>query len=321
MYHRRAKTNQDLSLALDVNRLLQSVCYQIVDDLTNIEVTIQSEADDIELPIVDELTPNLEIRHITRNYGNDLSGQVQFLPDKEILAKVLSSDSLPSEEVSLLAQLQASGSGSTKTQKQTSIPEASEDNEPFRLVVPSSLYLQQSRMIPPICNVTVHRELMSITHTTEPYRSNIYRELMPITHTTKPYKSNVRTAEPYRSNVHTAKPYKRKLTPIIREPYSSNWTRDVNDEMEVDEEEARVIPQLIEVMKSRYTPRYRQVKSWLSALHKHHRVRLLYKQRGTLDKDNYCLHRNNRLNEKKARRTKGAKSLFNKNDEKLENYN
>ncbi|GBC38959.2 hypothetical protein GLOIN_2v1469591 [Rhizophagus irregularis DAOM 181602=DAOM 197198] len=30
------------------------------------------------------------------------------------------------------------------------------------------------------------------------------------------------------------------------------------------------------------------------------RVRLLYKQRGTLDKDNRRLHRNNRLNEKKA---------------------
>ena len=79
MYHRRAETNQGLSLALDVNRLLQvkkiwlnfhrqfllmfskfdrhiywSVCYQIVDDLTNVEVTVQSEADDIELPIVDE---------------------------------------------------------------------------------------------------------------------------------------------------------------------------------------------------------------------------------------------------------------------------
>ena len=50
-------------------------------------------------------------------------------------------------------------------------------------------------------------------------------------------------------------------------------------------------------MKPRYTPRYRQVKSWLAALHKHRRVRLLYKQRGTLDKDNHRLHRNNRLNE------------------------
>ncbi|CAB4397945.1 unnamed protein product [Rhizophagus irregularis] len=76
--------------------------------------------------------------------------------------------------------------------------------------------------------------------------------------------------------------------------------------MEVDEEEARftsesndeilrqVIPRLIEAMKSRYTPRYRQVKSWLSALHKHRR--------------------------KKACQVKGAKSLFDKNDEKLENY-
>ncbi|UZO18700.1 uncharacterized protein OCT59_010012 [Rhizophagus irregularis] len=67
----------------------------------------------------------------------------------------------------------ASGSGSIKTQKQTSIPEASEDNGPFRLVVPSSLYSQQSMMVPPIRNVTVHRKLTPITRTTEPYRSNV----------------------------------------------------------------------------------------------------------------------------------------------------
>ncbi|CAB4421310.1 unnamed protein product [Rhizophagus irregularis] len=92
----------------------------------------------------------------------------------------------------------ASSSSSTKTQKQTSIPEALEDNGPFRLVVPSSLYSQQSRMVLPIRNVTLHRELTPITRTAEPYRSNVHRELTPIT----------RTAEPYRSNVH------RKLTPL-----------------------------------------------------------------------------------------------------------
>ncbi|RGB22788.1 hypothetical protein C1646_775539 [Rhizophagus diaphanus] len=70
-----------------------------------------------------------------------------------------------------------------------SIPEVSEDNRPFRLVVPSSL-------------------------------SNIHRELTPI----------ICTTEPYRSNVSIAKPYRRELTLIIREPYSSNWTRDVNEE-------------------------------------------------------------------------------------------
>ncbi|GBC32906.2 hypothetical protein GLOIN_2v1836057 [Rhizophagus irregularis DAOM 181602=DAOM 197198] len=315
------------------------------------------------------------------------------------------SSSTKTQKQTSIQESAASGSGSTKTQKQTSIPEASEDNGPFRLVVPSSLYSQQSRMVPPIHNVTVHRELTPITRTAEPYRSNVHRELTPITHTgepyrsnihreltpitrtTEPYRSNVRTAEPYRSNVRIAEPYKRESTPIIREPYSSNWTRDVNetydlreenaylrgridelnwqldnangelhiefeedqrptkrrkgknlvrdseDEMEVDEEEARaemktilktfpieleliydekfssesndeilrqIIPRLIEAMKPR--------------------VRLLYKQRGTLDKDNRRLHRNNRLNEKKARRVKGAKSLFDKNDEKLENY-
>ncbi|CAB4399163.1 unnamed protein product [Rhizophagus irregularis] len=310
---------------------------------------------------------------------------------------------LKQESAASGSEFAAFGSSSTKTQKQTSISEASEDNGPFRLVVPSNLYSQQSRMVPLIRNVTVHRELTPITRTAEPYRSNVHRELTSITRTTEPYRSNVRIAEPYR----------RELTPIIREPYSSNWTKDVNentylreridelnwqldnangelrdlwlnvgqlqsynnilsqendglhhrhssdlqdiefeedqqptkrrkgknlvcyseDEMEVDEEEARaemktilktfpielelkydekftsesndeilrqVIPQLIEAIKPRMC--------------------LLYKQRGTLDKDNCCLHRNNRLNEKKVRRVKGAKSLFDKNDEKLENY-
>ncbi|UZO05137.1 uncharacterized protein OCT59_025497 [Rhizophagus irregularis] len=157
----------------------------------------------------------------------------------------------------------ASGSGTTKTQKQASkqdsaasSSEASEDNGPFRLVVPSSLYSQQSRVVPPIRNVTVHRELTPITrtaepyksnvhreltpitHTTEPYRSNVHRELTPITHTTEPYRSNVRTVEPYRSNVRTAEPYRRESTPIIREPYSSNWTRDVNETYDLREENA-----------------------------------------------------------------------------------
>jgi len=121
------------------------------------------------------------------------------------LQEFVSSDSPKQMSISK-QQFAASGSGSTKTQKQTSIPEASEDNGPFRLVVPSSLYSQQSRMVPPIRNVTVHRELTPITRTTEPYRSN------------------VRTAEPYR----------RELTLIIRtETYRSNWTRDVNGELQL----------------------------------------------------------------------------------------
>ncbi|UZO24470.1 uncharacterized protein OCT59_016768 [Rhizophagus irregularis] len=96
-----------------------------------------------------------------------------------------------------------------------SIPKVSEDNGPFRLVVPSSLYSQQSRMVPPIRNVIIHSELMSITRTAEPYRSNVH------------------IAEPYRSNVRTAKLYRRELAPIIREPFSSNWTRDVNGELQL----------------------------------------------------------------------------------------
>jgi uncharacterized protein YggL (DUF469 family) len=84
-----------------------------------------------------------------------------------------------------------------------------------------------------------------------------------------------------------------KTFPIELElKYDEKFSSESNDEIL-----RQVIPRLIEAMKPRYTPRYRQVNSWLAALHKHRRVRLLYKQRGTLDKDNRRLHRNNRLNE------------------------
>ncbi|GET64799.1 uncharacterized protein OCT59_012454 [Rhizophagus irregularis] len=65
------------------------------------------------------------------------------------------------------------------------------------------------------------------------YTTSPTMELMPITHTTEPYRSNVHVAKPYRSNVRTAELYRRELTPIIREPYSSNWTRDVNGELQL----------------------------------------------------------------------------------------
>jgi hypothetical protein len=58
----------------------------------------------------------------------------------------------------------------------------------------------------------------------------------------------------------------------------------------------QVIPRLVDALK-RYKTSYKQIKEWLNALHKHRRVRLLYSQRGTLDRDNRRLHKNNRTNE------------------------
>lgn len=57
-----------------------------------------------------------------------------------------------------------------------------------------------------------------------------------------------------------------------------------------------VIPRLVTALK-RYNTPYSKVREWLRALHKHRRVRLLYSQRGTLDRDNRRLHKNNRINE------------------------
>jgi hypothetical protein len=59
----------------------------------------------------------------------------------------------------------------------------------------------------------------------------------------------------------------------------------------------RITSRLIEAMHPRYNPTYKQINKWLAALHKHRRVRFLYKQRDTLDKNNWQLHKNNRMNE------------------------
>jgi hypothetical protein len=59
----------------------------------------------------------------------------------------------------------------------------------------------------------------------------------------------------------------------------------------------QLIPRIIASMKPRFSPSYKQINDWLGALHKHRRARLLYVERGVIDKDNRRLHRNNRLSE------------------------
>jgi hypothetical protein len=69
--------------------------------------------------------------------------------------------------------------------------------------------------------------------------------------------------------------------------YDEKFTSETNDEIL-----RKIISRLIDTIKPRYTvhPQYKQVKTWLAALHKYRRVRLLYKQCGTLNKDNCRLH-------------------------------
>ena len=76
--------------------------------------------------------------------------------------------------------------------------------------------------------------------------------------------------------------------------YDEKYTSEANTEILKD-----LIPRLVTSMAPRFKPTYKQINTWLSALHRHRRVRFLYKERGTLDKDNRRLHRNNRLNEVK----------------------
>ena len=58
----------------------------------------------------------------------------------------------------------------------------------------------------------------------------------------------------------------------------------------------KVIPNLVNALK-RFKTTYKQVREWLSSLHRHRRVRLLYKQCGTIDRDNRRLHKNSRTSE------------------------
>lgn len=78
----------------------------------------------------------------------------------------------------------------------------------------------------------------------------------------------------------------------LKMKYDEKFTSEDNEDIL-----RRMIPNLIAAMKPRFNPTFTQVKKWLTALHKHRRVRLLYRERGTLDKDNRRLHRNNRLSE------------------------
>ncbi len=74
--------------------------------------------------------------------------------------------------------------------------------------------------------------------------------------------------------------------------YDEKFTSEINSNILRD-----IIPRLISSMKPRFKPTYKQVRNWLNSLHKHRRARLMYAERGTIDKDNRRLHRNNRLSE------------------------
>jgi len=73
--------------------------------------------------------------------------------------------------------------------------------------------------------------------------------------------------------------------------YEKRFTSEENTEIL-----RNLIPHLVQAMK-RFNTTYNQVRKWLQSLHKHRRVRLLYQQRGRLDRDNRRLHKNNRTTE------------------------
>src|SRR2546423_6559159 len=69
--------------------------------------------------------------------------------------------------------------------------------------------------------------------------------------------------------------------------YDKKFGSEINTEIMRD-----LIPRLIKSLK-KYKVTYSQVRGWLQALHKYHRVRYLYSKRSVLDRDNRRLHKNN----------------------------
>ncbi|CAB4423086.1 unnamed protein product [Rhizophagus irregularis] len=105
------------------------------------------------------------------------------------------------------------------------------------------------------------------------------------------------------------------MPPELTLRYDKKFTNETNADIL-----RQLIPRLIASIKPRFSPSYKQINDWLAALHKHRRARLLYVERGVIDKDNRRLHKNNRLSEKKSRRVKGAIFLFKRNDDRVKDY-
>src|SRR5271168_829040 len=58
-----------------------------------------------------------------------------------------------------------------------------------------------------------------------------------------------------------------------------------------------LIPELLKLMEPRFSPTWKQLWSWLGALHQHQRGRFLQKKSGRLNTDNKCINNNSRVNE------------------------
>ncbi|CAB4431715.1 unnamed protein product [Rhizophagus irregularis] len=82
----------------------------------------------------------------------------------------------------------------------------------------------------------------------------------------------------------------------------------------------KLIPELIKALKPNFQPTYEQITKWLKSIHKSRRSRNSYKNKGRLDADDRHLHTNGRMKDKKLRRIKGAKALYEKNDPKIVKY-
>ncbi|GBC23371.2 hypothetical protein GLOIN_2v1773969 [Rhizophagus irregularis DAOM 181602=DAOM 197198] len=101
----------------------------------------------------------------------------------------------------------------------------------------------------------------------------------------------------------------KRLTKRSYDNESSSEDESSSDESEMDEKKARA--EMKTILKT--VPK--------TSLHKTRRSRNIYRNKGQLDADNRRLHANNRLNEKKIRRMKSAKSLYANNNSEISKYN
>src|SRR2546421_7959530 len=77
----------------------------------------------------------------------------------------------------------------------------------------------------------------------------------------------------------------------LKMKYDEKFGNEINNEIMQN-----LIPRLVKSLK-RYKVTYSQVRGWLQARHKHHRVQYLYSKCGVLDRDNQRLYKNNRISE------------------------
>ncbi|CAB4434988.1 unnamed protein product [Rhizophagus irregularis] len=111
----------------------------------------------------------------------------------------------------------------------------------------------------------------------------------------------------------------KSILKTLNDKYSLNYNETFNSAKNI-KIRRKLIPEIRKSLAPNYRPSFNQVTRWLSSLHKSRRSKLSLRTSGKESMDNRRVHANNRLNDKKLRRIKAAKELFNKKDSRITSY-